>query len=430
MPMTRISELDLLRGVALIGIFLMNIIAMGYPFEAYLNPLAFDSSNWSLSIEERMSLGWRLDDTVFSVLYVFVGLKMYAIFSLLFGVSAMMILDKDNGQGLKYYLIRNVWLIVFGLLHMVMLFLGDILFFYALCGLFLCLFSSLPARFLIGFGLFCYYVSFLPWLEFQSAIEQFSPEQLLELQNLWIANESWIVESIELRQISSYSSYVFLNAGLPVSIDDDLYGVVFSEYMGVSIVSMFSQLFGTMLLGMGLYKVGFLPNLASLDKKGMLLFDGHVYKKIAYIGLIIGFSLTMVSLWMNYDHQWDASFSVVNSLLLNGLAMPFMAIAYISLLLLWSKSNSSLKLKKTIQAAGRMALSNYIMQSVLGVLLFSGVGLALYGELDRLQMLILAVLICLMQLFFSTLWLRFYRYGPLEWCWRCLTHFKRVRIYK
>ena len=116
-------------------------------------------------------------------------------------------------------------------------------------------------------------------------------------------------------------------------------------------------------------------------------------------------------------------------MLLNGLAMPFIAIAYISLLLLWSKSSSSLKLKKTIQSAGRMALSNYIMQSVLGVLLFSGVGLALYGELDRLQMLILAVLICLMQLLFSTLWLRFYRYGPLEWCWRCLTHFKRVRIY-
>ena len=424
---TRIPEFDLMRGVALIGIFVMNIIAMAYPIEAYLNPLAFDASNWLLSIEERTHLTWRWDDTIFSILYVFVYQKMIFLFACLFGVSALIILESEQSKKLKHYFARNLWMFLFGCLHLLFLFYGDILWVYSLCALILWLFAFCSAGVLIPLSIFLYAAGIFVLFDYQQTITLFSAQQLLELQNLWIPQAEWIVDTVKMAQepVNKFplAYYVCLEC-----VENE--SAVVSQYYSVFTWVTFLQTFALMLLGMGLYKLGFLP---SLTKEGLLKperFSRKFYRVIACYGVSLGACLSIVGLILNYSHQWRVEFSVAQGGLLANIAAPIMLLAYISLLLLWYQSNLFQRVKLIIQAMGKLALTNYILQSVIGVLLFTGLGLGYFGVLGRVQLVILAIIVCCLLAILSMLWIKYFYYGPLEWVWRSLSKFRIVRLRK
>lgn len=427
---TRITELDLLRGCALLGIFLMNIIAMAYPSGAYLNPLAFDSSNWFFSVSERMNLGWRVDDTIFSILYVFVDQKMMATFSLLFGVSMMLILDKAQGYGLRYYFVRTGWLFVFGILHLSFLFLGDVLWIYSVCALFLWIFSACSARVLIILGFLCFYSSIVATMFFQSVIDGYTHHELIELQSLWMPLAQDVVTEVMNNQLSEHSNNLFPDNEVGSINDEPFVGSVMFDYLINFIFEALSRALGMMLIGMGLYKSGFLTRLSSMNTETISSLGQRTYKAIGCLGLLSGALLASIGLWQNYANRWSAEFSVAQGEVLNDLVTPVMSIAYISLLLLWSKNSSFLQLKIALQSVGRMALSNYIFQSLIGVFLFTSVGLSMFGELSRLQLLAIVLCVWIVNLLFSVIWMRYFFFGPLEWLWRCLTKRQWLMIYK
>ncbi len=427
MASTRIPEFDLMRGVALFGIFVMNIFAMAYPIEAYLNPLAFDASNWGLSIEERTNLNWRLDDTVFSILYIFVYQKMFALFACLFGVSALMILKSQQTKRFRYYFARNIWLVVFGCLHLFFLFYGDILFVYGICAMVLWIFVWLPARILLTLSALLYLGSVYLLLDYQQIINDFSVQQLLELQQLWIQSAEWVVAAVEMVK-EPIDEFPLAYSVCLECLEEE--SAIASQYYSIFTFMTFMQVFSMMLLGMGLYKSGFLPN---FTEGGIYkLQHGHnkLYRFIVFWGISIGVLLTVMGLFLNYSERWSLEFSVVLGSIAVHIAAPIMLMAYLSCILLWMQSDSWCRIKQVIQAVGRMALSNYILQSVIGLLLFSGFGFGYFGEFSRLQLLLLALGVCGALSGFSVFWMRYFHYGPLEWLWRSLSKYQWTKMRK
>ena len=143
---------------------------------------------------------------------------------------------------------------------------------------------------------------------------------------------------------------------------------------------------------------------------------------MATIGFAIGLPMTLISLFQYNFHQWDASYSLFIGRIPNHIATPFIASGYIALIMLWSKSSSFTLFRDRLALVGRMALTNYIGQSIIGTFIFYGFGLGLFATLGRGQQLLLIVLIWAFQLWFSSWWMQRYRFGPLEWIWRMLTN--------
>lgn len=424
-PKQRIVELDLLRGFALCGIFLMNIVAMAHPLEAYTNPLVFLMSDMVNSDEMN---GWStaLNHVVFSLNYVFVNQKMMGLFSLLFGASTILFLSKlkENGQSSGYYFKRNAWLFLFGLLHGFFLYIGDILFVYGLCALILYWFVVLRARWQLILGLVIYCLPIAQQGLMQFSVDDFSMAQLQQLNDIWQPSIEAIKEAIEYKRSANYWDSVL--AVFDWSNFSNEPNSIYDWYWNAILIEGFFRSFGMMLIGMSFFKWGVLPN---KDKRKSTLF----YLKMMIVCFVIGIIFVLVDLWLNYHHNWDASYSAIGGRLLNHIGAPFLSCAYLAMLILWSMKRSSIfieKFKQKLQAVGRMALTNYIMQSVIGLFVFTNVGFNLYGQLNRLELVLLVLLVCLFQLWFSNVWLKCFRYGPLEWLWRSLTYVKLVKLVK
>ena len=182
----RINELDLVRGFALCGIFFINIIAMGYLLEAYLNPYAFTVSDVAPQSETTWLDGKALNSFFFIFTHVFIDQKMMGLFALLFGASAMLFLSNLKVKNLSTfcYFKRNLWLLLFGLLHATFLYSGDILFIYSLCALFLFPFSKLRPSLQLIVGLVIYCLPIYLQFKLQISINDFSVEQTQELTEL------------------------------------------------------------------------------------------------------------------------------------------------------------------------------------------------------------------------------------------------------
>ena len=420
----RIVELDLLRGFALFGIFLMNIVSMAHPVEAYSNPMVLLMSGLTHSESVSSLNNGILNHIVFSLNHVFVNQKMMSLFSLLFGASTFLLLSalKEQEKSSTYYFKRNGLLVLFGLLHSIFIFFGDILFIYGLCAFVLYWFSALRPKWQFILGLVIYCLPIMQQGLMQLSINNFSINLLQHLNDVWQPSAEMVKEIVEYRQSLGYWEWVLTTIEWHVFSYD--YGQIYNWYWDAVTVEAFLRSFGMMLVGMSFCAWGVLPN---RDKKKSTLF----YLKMLIAGFIVGLTLTLIGLWLNYHHAWEASYSAVGGRLLSLIATPFLACAYLALLILWSRKvhvNWVERLKQKLQAVGRMALTNYIMQSTVGLFLFTGVGFGLYGQLNRLELVAVVFALCLFQLWFSNLWLQRYRYGPLEWLWRSLTYGKLMQL--
>ncbi len=395
--MKRIVSIDVLRGFALLGILLMNVVSFAYPYAAYFNPNAYDET--------------MLNTVVFSINHVLFDQKMMGLFSLLFGASLMLIasvLAEKGRKVLGVYYSRTFWLLVIGLFHSIFIWEGDVLTVYAVCGLFLywCRNWSVMVQFTAGMLLFLAPAMLQLILQFD--IMALGEADSAMLAEIWQPATQTIAKEIALRQ-SSYleqlAAVISPNQPMAATLAGELF---YSSFY----VEVFGRAAGMMLIGMALYTSGVLTNRKSL------LF----YKRLLVIGFGVGLPLTSWGLWQYIQHDWHHLYSSVGGRVWNNLATGFTVAGYIGLVMLWNQSQLWSGLRERLQAVGRMALTNYIMHSLLGLLIFNGVGLGLFAQLNRLEQFGFVIGVWVLQLVLSPWWLARFRYGPLEWCWRCLTY--------
>jgi uncharacterized protein len=386
----RIISIDLLRGVAVLGILIMNIQSFSMPSAAYINPTAYGDlsglNKWVWIISHLMASG-----------------KFMGLFSILFGAGVLLFTSRADLKGLNSAVLhyrRMAWLLIFGLMHAYLLWMGDILVSYSLCGMLVFLFRKKRPQVLLRIAfvffvvpllldsLFAFSMSYWPEESVRSTMESWSPGIEIIQHQLEIYRSAWLTQ-MELR----IPQAIFMQTGL--------------FFMGT-----FWRVMALMLLGMALFKWEVLSCGRSF----------RFYTKMAVIGLIVGYLLSGTGVFLNFTYQWTMEFSLFLGAQFNYVGSVAVALGYIGVVMLISKSTSYTVLNEAFSAVGRMAFTNYILMTLIGTLIFYGHGLGLYGSVERKFQIVLVLAIWILILIISPLWLRHFRFGPLERLWRALTY--------
>ncbi len=409
----RIESIDVLRGVAVLGILMMNIYAFSMPFSAYSNPLIWGGTG-------------TLSKAVWFFTHFLFDLKFLSVFSMLFGAGLILMYERSGtGKFAGTWYKRNLWLLLFGAAHGYLLWFGDILFTYALLGFLIYLLRRKKAKTLIITGSIWVLIA-LPisfggglWMENAGAdvkVLEAKVEAGKELtEEETIALEGWD----EMRPMVAPTDED-LNADVNAylgSYKDALAHraptVLMMQTMGFFIFGLW-RMGGLMLIGMGLMKLGFF----SAQK------DVGFYRRWLIRGYGLGLPMVAMSAWQLGINDWDFLFIQQFGIHWNYVGSVFVSLGHVSLVMLMVKGNWLKSLERRLAAVGRMAFTNYLMQSVICTLIFYGYGLGFYGSVERPLQIVIALAVCALQLFYSTWWLDRFRYGPAEWFWRTLTYGK------
>lgn len=411
----RIDSLDVMRGVALLGILLMNITGFGLP-HAYSDPSIYGgATGWNLKV-------WWMDAMFFEG-------TMRGMFSMLFGAGLYIFASRIKDRGVQVadaYFRRLLWLFLFGIIHAyILLWDGEILYPYALIGMFAFVFRNWKPKYLVMaavFLLLCstalnvkdYYKNKIAYDKAMTA-EAKKKKNLPLVKTDSTAISSWegivgdrkpskekIDEDIKERQ-KGYFSILWYKA----SINQVMQSFVMYRYF-------FWDILGMILLGMAFFKNGILKAERSWKLYLLMVLAGYA------IGLSINYWETRHILRNNYSIM---SFSLTE--ITYDAGRVFTTLGHIGLIMLFIKSGILGFLRKALGATGRMAFSNYIMQTIICVLLFMGFGFGLFGKLQRYELYYIVGSIWIFQLLISPIWLKYFRFGPLEWAWRSLTYWKK-----
>ncbi len=389
----RIIALDFLRGFAILGILIMNIQSFSMPGAAYMNPTAYGDLN-------------GVNKWVWILSHIFADQKFMSIFSILFGAGIIMMTQKSmerTGRSAGLHYRRTFWLLLIGLVHAHIIWYGDILVPYALCGFFVYLFRRARPATLLIVGLLFVSVHTLIYLFFGTSME-FWPEEALEQARL-----SWIPETETLE-----SEIEAVTGKLGEQIAHNSMSALFLETF------VFFSIFlwragGLMLVGMALYKWGVLTGKRSKE----------FYMRGMFAGFLLGIPIILYGLNRNFAAEFSFEYSMYIGSQFNYWGSLLVAFAYICLIMLIARSKAIPWFKDRLAAVGQMALTNYITQSVICVFIFYGIGFGLFGTFDRIDQVWVILGVWTVQLLWSRPWLNRFRFGPLEWLWRSLTYMKK-----
>jgi uncharacterized protein len=416
-PTERIRTIDIVRGIAVLGILTINVSDMAYPEDLVL---AFDVID-----PER---GWNFW-TGLSLEVLFSG-KMRGLFTVLFGVSSVLIIERLSAKmdGLavaEVYFRRLLWLLVFGLVNAyVFLWWGDVLFKYAMLGMVLFPFRRASFAVLIAAILSCLAVlTIQPFVEYREMVNlqesYLGVEKKRQLGELLTADDQEVVAQWEDRLDEAEADGDAIEAEMEVRtsgyIENFQYNVedVIEEQTTIFYEEDFWDLILYMFLGIMLFRLGF--------------FDERTKKTVHLVVCLVGIGvgLTMHA-WLNIGLQEDRQdvTGLLFYLIFVDLGrLPFV-LGYLSLITLVFRFRDFQRLGDGMAAVGRMALSNYLLQSIFSAFVFYGFGLAQFNQLSRLDLAMLIGFVCLLQIAFSVIWMRWCYFGPFEWLWRSLTYWK------
>jgi len=385
----RIVSLDVLRGIAVLGIFWMNIQSFSAPFSAYANPTVFGDFS---------GLNYWL--WVFG--HVFAEFKFMTIFTILFGAGMAIFYQRAEAKGLNAFDVnmqRMLWLMAFGLVHAYLIWYGDILFTYAICGLVVVNLLKLSNKrlsiiagvlLLVPIGI----VLLIHWGA-ASLGEEFAAEQMA----YWAPSEAELAKEINGFKGSWLEARV---TGAEHAIVLQFSGMIFVGWRAVA----------CMLLGVIMLRSGFIS--AQLRSSN--------YLTIALAFLTLGAGISALGVFQNQAHGFSAQYSSDIGSLYNYVGSLFSAIAYIALTMLLVKSKIVLGFQTALANVGKMAFTNYIMQSLIATFVFYGYGLNYFAEVSRSEALVLVVIVWALQLVLSSVYLSRYKQGPLEQLWRYLSY--------
>lgn len=410
----RILSLDVMRGIVLFGILLMNINGFGLAL-AYEDPTVSGGST-GLNLYTWMMTNLFFEGT------------MRALFSLLFGVGMYIFLDRllKKGAGIKaadVYFRRLMWLLLFGLIHgYLLLWVGEILYQYALMGFLVYSFRSMAPKYLVITAVILFSIgtlwNFIDYQKDKKWIAKVEEAQALlakgeELpKELKTANESWerreakrSPEAIDEHNTEMRKGYFSVVAFLaPTNYEFDVNWPYRGDVWDV--LSM-------MLIGIALFRWGILTAEKSVG----------FYFTLAGIGYAIGLAINYYEMKLVIDDSFSLlSFSKSNITYYWGRA--FLAMGHVGLIMLFCKAPILIWLKNGLSAVGKMALTNYMMHSVICMIVFTGVGFGMFGKFERYELLYVVLAIWVLQFILSPIWLRYFHYGPMEWLWRNLSYGK------
>lgn len=419
-PSERIHALDIMRGIVLFGILLMNINGFGLA-GAYGDPTVSGGAT-----------GWNL--TTWITTNMFFEGTMRALFSLLFGVGMFILLSRleKKGAGIKgadIYFRRLIWLLIFGLIHgYLLLWTGEILYDYALMGFIVYSFRDLPpkkllviATILFAFGAVWYYADYKKDIKFMDnvALSQTYKSENKELtKELKEADFKWqemqykrsaegIAEYNDNMRKGYLDIVTFLAPKNQHSDENWPY-----RYDLWDVLSM-------MLIGIALFKLKVLSAEKSYRFYGIMT--------------ILGYGVGLTTNYFEINYIMDHNFSLLSYSRTNityDLGRVGVAIGHIGLIMLFCKLPLLKWLKFGLTAVGKMALTNYVMHSIICMFYFTGVGFGMFGKLQRHELLYVVFLIWIFQLILSPIWLKYFHFGPLEWIWRNLSYGKIYKIRK
>lgn len=411
----RIEALDFVRGVALFGILLMNINGMGLG-PAYDNP---------------MIAGGDTGINLWTWLLINVGFEgtQRALFSMLFGAGVILLSSRFEAAGRTdsgdIFFRRNLWLIGFGLVNSwVLLWEGDILYYYGITALFLYSFRNLSGRILLALGVGALLIGaawsandtqrLLNVYDEAQVAEQVAPAARSDEQTKTI--EEWKKMSLagppppayaELRKAhtASYTSALFAKAER------------IKHFQSWNLYRYFFDIFGMMMLGMAFFRLGVLT----------LEVRTRTYLAMMGGGYAVGLTANILEARWIMNHGFSA-LAYAQAAISYDLSRLAMTIGHLGALMLFLRSGILSFVRQSMAAVGRMALTNYLTHSVIALVIF--VFLGWWGALERHQLYFIVAAIWGVQFVLSPIWLRNFHFGPVEWLWRYLTYGKKPMFRK
>jgi uncharacterized protein len=417
----RIKTVDLVRGFALLGILLMNIPGFGI--------------DWSEIQKAITGPHAGKDYYTAAAIFTFFDGTMRGLFSMLFGAGMVLFMMNKKAQPgeapvAEYYYRRLLWLVLFGLFNaFILLWFGDILFFYGLCGMLLFAFRKLRPHWLIIIGFACIAIGMFKtqnWyndlrdtrknyteaIAAEKAHKELTDKQK-EAKNSWPEIEKnqkpdTANSNRNIREIRSGYGTVFTHF-IPENVNSEV------NYMYHGLWDMLCMMF----IGMGLLGLGFFSNKLSTSTYVMTLLVGYC------IGVPLGWS------YFNGIIEWNANIGSY----VDNFRVPhwqiydfrrfFLCLGHASVLMLVFRSRIVPWLMKALANVGQMAFTNYLVQSIICTWFFYGYGFGNYNKLRFHQLYYVVFAVWILQLIYSSIWLRYFRFGPFEWLWRSLTYWKK-----
>jgi uncharacterized protein len=398
----RIEILDLLRGFALLGILAVNMTAFSWPYE-YMH---WQRDYWDA----------RADAVVDWLIRFLAEGKFYPLFSFLFGLGAAIQMERADGCGAPFigrYCRRLLVLLAIGIAHALFIWDGDILVSYALCGWLLLPFRKCQPKTILIWALVCLFI----------------PALLIIL--LWAL-------------LAGLSSVPEMAAAIQKGVDEH-YGTYEEQQEAVariihvfasgSYAEMFRERFGNVIY-MWIVTVFYAPGFLGLFLLGLYAgkrrifrdIEGNVrlFRHVLIWGMVLGLPLSFLhAVCMASTELSDSYFLWLLSYGLAGIGGPAQGLAYAAGLTLLVRNHREKQGLRVIGAPGKMALSNYLLQSLVCTTIFYSYGFGLFGAVGPVTRLGLTVLIFVAQLALSAWWLHHFQFGPMEWVWRTLTYGQR-----
>jgi len=395
----RIQILDILRGFALFGILLVNMPLFNRPFQTILFP-ADPAAPWF-----DRGAKWLIH---------FLGEgKFYALFSLLFGLGLTLLMGRIEGRGGRFvplYLRRLLVLLGIGIIHAFLIWMGDILIMYALLGFLLLLFRKARPRTLLIWAVILLAIPLLFTIGSTAlvALGRMVPEGAAQIDQAFAQAEAGYLADLE-RAYRVYASGSFAEITGQRIYDYSSLGLISFWALGFNVLAMF-------LVGLYFGKRQIFQDVAA---------HRPLFRKLLTWGLLIGIpgNALYATLIMNFP-RFEPTWDLVLATVAQGIGAPLLSLAYLSALVLLAERPAWGRRLKVLAPMGQMALTNYLLQSVICTLLFYSYGLGLFGKVGHAAGIGLTIVIYLLQIPFSRWWMQRFQYGPAEWLWRSLTYLK------
>lgn len=412
----RIYSMDIIRGISVFGILLMNIVGFGL-FKAYEDPTnSGGATGWDLNV-------WWINTMFFEG-------TMRGMFSILFGAGILLFTGRsENNSGSSVtdlYFRRLLWMLLFGVIHCyLLLWDGEILYAYAIVGMFAFSFRHLkPKHLIIGATFILLIATAFNGRDYFQTKKMFESATTAEQKK----SKGEKLNKEEENTIVQWNNKVSEMKATPAQLKDEMearskgylsiviHKAPLNEFMQTTFLYRlnFWDILAMMLLGMAFFKLGILKATRST----------RFYILMAVIGYSIGVTVN----YLECTHLISNHFSILSfhkSAMTYNLGRIPTTMGHIALIMLFIKSGWLPLLQRALAAVGQMAFTNYITQSIICNFIFLGYGFAMFGKLQRHELYYIVFSIWIFQLIVSPIWLTYFRFGPLEWMWRSLTYWQR-----
>ncbi|WP_339251300.1 DUF418 domain-containing protein [Sporosarcina sp. FSL W8-0480] len=375
----RIDSLDMLRGFALLGILLANMLTFHSPY-FYIDPPTY--------------FGTPGDYESFKLINIFVEASFYPIFAMLFGYGLNMQYEKASGANYASMMARRLAiLLAFGIVHAIFVWSGDVLFTYAIMGFIMIAAVRIPKKWILWIAAIVYLIPSLLLIGIIYFITKVNPNQLME----GFAD----IQQIELA-ITAYGHGTY----------GEVLAFRFTEWLLFGMTGTFTGVFmilPLLMIGAAFSKMKLFERAS--EWKGRIAL-------VTLLSLTIGF---FIKSWPYMDTH-----TYYNTLIQQLIGGPILAIGYAGVIILLCQLPIFMNIFRPVSKAGRMSLTTYLMQSVVATLIFYSYGFGLYGKVDIQTGTMIAIGIFVIQVIFAELWLMKFRMGPFEWLWRKGTYGKDI----